>query len=74
MRLWFFDQGLLADDDDDAGRGDMETAAVGFEVIANFGMFGKADVAIDDRAADARVAADVDVIVDDGIGDFADSC
>ena len=49
----------------------MEAAAVGFEVIANFGFFGKADVAVDDGAADARVAADVDVIIEDGFRDFA---
>ena len=49
----------------------MEAAAVGFEVVTNFGMFGKVDVAVDDGAANAGVAADVDVIVQDGFGDFA---
>src|SRR5271157_3423805 len=67
----FFDEGLLADDDDDARGGDMKAAAVGFEVEADFGFFGKADVAVDDGAADARVAANVDVIVQNGFGDFA---
>src|SRR5215469_1619084 len=67
----FFDQGFLANDDDDAGRGDVEAALVGLKVIADFGVLGKTDVAVDDGAADARVAADVDVIVDDRGGDFA---
>src|SRR5271157_584525 len=49
----------------------MEAAAIGFKVEANFGFFGKADVAVNDGAADAGVSADVDVIVEDGIGDFA---
>src|SRR6266849_3591349 len=66
-----FDEGFLADDDDDAGIADVEAAAVGFEVVADLAALGKADVAVDDSAADARVAADVHVLVDDGIGDFA---
>src|SRR5207245_7705776 len=65
-----FDQGFLADDDDDAGIGDVETAAVGFKVIADLRTLGEADVAIDDGAADARVAPYVHVVVDDGIRDF----
>jgi hypothetical protein len=71
LRFRLFDQGLLADDDDDAGRSDMETAAVGFQVVTNLGVLGKADVAVDDGAADFRVAANIDVIVDDGLADFA---
>src|SRR6266436_3721632 len=67
----FFDEGFLADDDDDAGIGDVEAAAVGFEVVADLGALGKTDMAIDDGAADTRVAADVYVIVENGIGDFA---
>ena len=67
----FFDEGFLSDDDDDAGIGDMEAAAVGFEVVADLGALGKTNVAVDDGAADARVAADVYVIVENGIGDFA---
>src|SRR6267378_2003847 len=69
-RFGFLDQGFLADDDDDAGIADMEAAAVGFEVVADLGALGEADVAIDDSAADARVAADIHVIVNDGIRDF----
>src|SRR5712691_1585824 len=70
-RFGFFDQGFLADDDDDTGIGDMEAALVGFEVVADLGALGKADVAVDDGAADARVTADVHVVVDDGIQDIA---
>src|SRR6266481_9490558 len=66
-RFGFFDQGFLADDDDDTGISDVEAALVGFEVIADLGALGKADVAVDDGAADARVAADVHVVVNDGI-------
>ena len=52
-RFGFFDEGFLADDDDDAGIGDVEAAAVGFEVVADFGALGEADVAINDGAANA---------------------
>src|ERR1700731_4490454 len=62
----FLDQGFLADDDDDTRIGDVEAALVGFQVIADLGALGKADVAVDDGAADARVVADVHVVVDDG--------
>src|SRR5438105_11030196 len=65
-----FDKGFLANDDDNAGIGDVKAAAVGFEVVANLGAFRKADVAVDDGAANARVAADVHVVVDDGLRDF----
>ena len=47
------DERFLADDDDDAGIGDVEAAAVGFQIVANLGALGKADVAIDDGAANA---------------------
>src|SRR5712664_4493322 len=67
----FFDEGFLADDDDNTGIGNVEAAAVGFEVVADLGALGKADVAVDNGAADARMAADIHVVVDDGIGDFA---
>src|SRR5260370_14372558 len=66
----FFDEGFLADDDNNAGIGDVEAAAIGFEVVANLGALGEADVAVNDGTANARVAADVHVIVDDGLGDF----
>jgi len=49
----------------------VKAAFVGFEVIADFGALGKIDVAVDDGAADARMAADVYVVIDDGVGDFA---
>ncbi len=38
-RFGLFDEGFLAHDDDDAGIGDMEAAAVGFEVVADLGAF-----------------------------------
>src|SRR4029077_16868544 len=49
----FLDQRFLPDDDDDAGIGDVEAATVGFEVVADFGVLGQVDVAVDDGAADA---------------------
>ena len=61
----------MADYYDYAGGGDVEAALIGFGVVADFGVFGEADVAVDDGAADARVAADIDVVIDDGSGDFA---
>src|SRR5260370_14957064 len=69
-RFGFFDEGFLADDDDDAGIGDVEAAAVGFEVVADFSALGEANVAVNDGATNARVASDVYVVVDDGFGDF----
>src|ERR1700680_155355 len=65
-----FDQGFLADYYDNAGVGDAEAAFVGFHVVAYFGALGQAYMAVDDGAADARMAADVYVIVDDGLRDF----
>src|SRR2546429_2790049 len=65
-----FDKGLLANDDDNAGIGDVKAAAVGFEVVANLGAFRKADVAVDDGAANARVAGHVHVAVHCGLRDF----
>src|SRR5256885_11699187 len=72
-RFGFFDKGFFADDDDDAGVGDVVAALIGFEVITDFGAFGEADVAIDNGAANARVAADAYVIVEDGITDFPEA-
>src|SRR5690348_7577148 len=66
-----FNEGFLADDNDNAGIGDVETAAVGFEVIPDFGALGKADVAINDGATDPRVTADINVVIDDGVSHFA---
>src|SRR5438445_12501890 len=66
-RLRFFDEGFLTDNNDDAGIADVEAAAVGFEVVADLSALGEAHVAVNDGAADARVAADIHVIVDDGI-------
>src|SRR5260370_19471233 len=70
-RFGLFDEGFLADDDNDPGIADVEAAPVGYEVAADFSALGKADVAVNDGAADARVTADIHVVVDDGIRDFA---
>src|ERR1700740_623261 len=67
----FFEHGFFADDGDDALFADMVAAAVGFEVVADFGVFGQNHVAIDDGVADAGMAADIDVVEDDGIFHFA---
>src|SRR5260370_20180853 len=52
-RFGLFDQGFLADDDDDAGIADMEAAAVGFKFIADLSALGKAHEEVDDGAADS---------------------
>src|SRR6266436_3379049 len=65
-----FEKGFLADDHDDAGFGDVEAPAVGFEVVANLGALGEAYMAVDDGAANTRVTANIHVIVDDGLRDF----
>src|SRR5260370_1984502 len=64
-RFGLLDQRFLADDDDDAGIGDVEAAAVGFEVIADLGALGEADVAVNDGAADARVAGAAHKVVEE---------
>src|SRR5690349_1782735 len=64
-------QGFLADHHDDARFSNVEAAAVGFEVVADFGVLGQADVAVDDGATDFRVAADVHVVVDDAVRNVA---
>src|SRR5258708_2139126 len=64
-------QRFLADHDDDAGVGDVETASVGFEVEADFGAFGQIDVAVDDGPANFRVPPDVHVVVQNAFTDVA---
>jgi hypothetical protein len=49
----FFDEGFLADDDDDAGFRDMEAPAVGFQVITDLRVLRQADVPINDGTANA---------------------
>src|SRR5580658_7296693 len=71
--LGLFDHGFGADYDHDAVFGYGVAGAVGFEVVADDRAFGKLDVAIDDAAADAAVAADGDVVEDDGLVDFAET-
>src|SRR5271154_420435 len=68
-RLGFLDQRFLAYDDHDSRIGDVKAALVGFHVIADLSAFRQRHVAVDDGAANARVAANVYVIVDDRIGD-----
>src|SRR5580692_12992591 len=63
--LWFFDHGFRAHDNYYAIVGYGVAGAVGFGVIADYGAFGQAYVAIDDRAANAAAASDVHVIKDD---------
>src|SRR5260370_40970714 len=55
-RFGFFDEGFLADDDDDAGVGDVEAAAVGFEVEAGFNALGEANAAVNGAASNAPMA------------------
>src|ERR1700691_1475534 len=51
----------VAGDNGQARRGDEVAALVFNRVVANHSAFGDVDVAVDDGAADAAVAADVDV-------------
>jgi len=67
----FFDHGFWADDDHYAFVGDGVTGAVGFEVVADDGALGEIYVAVDDGVADAAATADVDVIEEDALIDFA---
>src|SRR5260370_179586 len=63
-----FDEGFLADDDDDAGIADVEAAAVGFEVVADLSALGKADVGINDGGAGTREGAAVyEIVGKDGV-------
>ncbi len=67
----FFDHGFGADYYDYAVFGDGIARAVGFRVVADYGAFGQAYVAVNDGAADAATAADVHVIEDDALIQFA---
>src|ERR1700723_3800424 len=69
--LWFFDHGFRAHDDYYAIVGYGVAGAVGFGVIADYGAFGQAYVAVDDGAANAATAAYVDVIEDEALVEFA---
>ena len=51
----------------------MEASPVGFKIKADLRVLRKAHVAIDDRPADPRVTANVDVVIDDGGGYFAEA-
>src|SRR5271156_3476994 len=67
----FFDHGFGADYDYYAVFGDRVTRAVGFGVVADYCAFGQAYVAVNYGAADAAAAADVYVIEDDALIEFA---
>ncbi len=67
----FFDHGFWADDYDYAFLSDGIFSAIGFEVVADYGASGKIYVAVDDGVAKAALAADVDVIEDNALIDFA---
>src|SRR5277367_3395034 len=67
----FFDHGFGADYYYYAVFCDGVSSAVGFCVVADYCSFGQADVAVDDGAADATAAADVDVVEDDALIEFA---
>jgi|CZKS01.1.fsa_nt_gi hypothetical protein len=54
---------------DDAGVGDVIEFAVAIQVVTDYGIGGDAHVLIQNRAANAGVAADVAVIENDGIFD-----
>src|SRR5439155_11234866 len=63
-----FDDGVLADHDDAAWRDD-EALAVALEIDSDLGAFGDADVLVQDRVADYRVAPDVDAVEEHGAVD-----
>src|SRR5260370_15743368 len=73
-RFGLFDEGFLPDDDDDAGIGDVEAAAVGFEVVADLGALGKADVAVNDGGAAAGGWGAVYMILASWIISFPKDC
>ena len=51
----------------------MEASPVGFKIKADFRVLRKAHMAIDDRPADPRVTANIDVVIDDGGGYLAEA-
>ena len=54
-----FEEGVVARDDGDSGIGDEIFLAVGFRIVANGRAFRYVNVAIDDRATNTAVAANV---------------
>src|SRR5215472_3300811 len=66
-----FEQRVVTGDDGDAAVGDEITLTVGLGVEAYGGAFRNVDVAVNDGAADAAVAADIDVREQDAGVDLA---
>src|SRR5580692_1603787 len=66
-----FDHGFGAHDYDYAVLGDRVSRAVGFGVVADYGAFWQADVAVNDGAANAAAAADDHVVENDALIHFA---
>src|SRR3954468_24533290 len=64
------DGGAVAADYDQTGFGDVVVDAVAFEVVANHGVFGSADVLIENGAADFGATADVAVVEDHALVDL----
>src|ERR1700677_3139903 len=67
----FFDHGFWPDDYDHAFVGDGILGAVCFHVVADYRACRQVYVTIDDGIANAAFAADIEVIEDDALIDFA---
>src|SRR4051794_1895968 len=64
------DWGAIASDDHQAGFGDVVVDAVAFEVVADEGVLGDADVLVEDGAPDFGAAADVAIVEDHALVDL----
>src|SRR5579863_7229826 len=67
----FFDHGLLTHDNHNSALAHVESLRVRLCVIPNLCVLGKIYMPINDRVADARVAANTHMVVDDRIVNFA---
>src|ERR1700719_3908145 len=61
--LGLLDQRLLPYDNHDAGVGDVKSRLVGFQVVADLRALRQRNVPIDDGPPNARVTADVHVVI-----------
>ena len=68
---WLAEVEVFGDDDDVVD--DLEAAAVGFRIEADFGAGGNADVLVDDGALYAAVPANVDGFVQDALLDLGEA-
>src|SRR5512140_826987 len=66
----FFDKRFLPNDDHDSRICDVESAPVVFHIKADLRAFRKADVPIDDGAANPRVPANIHMVVHDRVRDL----